>query len=143
MKTGSSQQKAFHTARLVHIAFIAAVPVYVLLAELGLTSVYGGGAGREGVQLRFAFYAAAVVLVLILRQLRGPLGRRIPLFTAAMITAGLGEAPAMMGLVYYLITGIRRDLYFLAGLSIILLFLYFPKAEHWEARESSNRGDIR
>ena len=143
MKTESSLQKAFRTARVVHLAIMAAVPVYVLLSLLGLHPVSGGGAGRYGVQLRYAFYAAAVVLILILRQLSGPLGRRIPVFTAAMITAALGEAPAVMGFAYYLLTGIRRDFYFLAGLSIILLLLYFPKAEYWEARESSNRGDIR
>lgn len=141
MTDESGLEKAYRTARVIHWGYIAALPFYVLVAELKIRSSQVIGLAPAAVTLRYVFYAAAVGVILALRQLRGPLGRRIPLLPAALISAALGEVPALLGLAYALVTGLRRDFYFLTGLSLILLLLYLPRPEHWADRGRHPQGD--
>jgi len=53
------------------------------------------------------------------------------LVLTSVITAALAEVPAILGLVLFMLSGIRADFYALFALSLVLLAIYFPKLEGW------------
>ncbi|MFW6137276.1 MAG: hypothetical protein ACOC5U_04280, partial [Candidatus Aminicenantaceae bacterium] len=54
-------------------------------------------------------------------------------------TAALCEIPALLGLMFFLLTGTSRDFYFLLILSVILFFMYFPKKIQWQTADGRIR----
>ena len=52
--------------------------------------------------------------------------------TGAVTAAALAEAPAVLGLVLFLLGGRRVDFYLLAGWSLLLQWFHFPRYERWE-----------
>jgi hypothetical protein len=103
------------------------------------------GFARIGDRLavRYGFYlaaAAAVVLIRVLNALglrrtkaaspEALLGR---LRTVALLTLALAEVPALLGLALFLVGGYNLDFYGLLFVSLILLFMYFPRPRTWEA----------
>jgi hypothetical protein len=61
--------------------------------------------------------------------------------TGAITAASLAEAPAVLGLVLFLLAGRRQDFYLLAGWSLLLHLFHFPRRERWEeaARAAARR----
>lgn len=53
------------------------------------------------------------------------------LISAAVVTAGLAEMPAILGLVLFMLSGLRGDFYALLALSLALQALYFPRLDGW------------
>jgi hypothetical protein len=45
---------------------------------------------------------------------------------------------AIMGLILFLLSGLRRDFYLLLVLSFIFVFLFFPRYSNWEEWVRSN-----
>jgi F0F1-type ATP synthase membrane subunit c/vacuolar-type H+-ATPase subunit K len=56
-------------------------------------------------------------------------GRR--LITTAVVTAALAEVPAILGLVLFMLAGLRGDFYALLALSLALQAVYFPRLDGW------------
>lgn len=91
--------------------------------------------------LRFAFAGGAVLAVLLLRILQpvfqkgiqNALADEIPakLAGASKKTLFLAEIPAILGLVLFLLTGMNRDFYAFLVVSLILVFMYFPRLSSW------------
>jgi hypothetical protein len=48
------------------------------------------------------------------------------------VAAALAEAPAVLGLVLFLLAGHRADFYLLAGWTLLLHLSHFPRYERWE-----------
>ena len=55
------------------------------------------------------------------------------LYRTAMISLTLAEIPALMGMALVLLAGLNKDFYLLLFASIVLEFMYFPRASAWEA----------
>jgi hypothetical protein len=53
------------------------------------------------------------------------------LVTTAVITAALAETPAILGLVLFMVFGLRADFYALLALSLALQAVYFPRLDGW------------
>jgi hypothetical protein len=51
----------------------------------------------------------------------------------------LAEVPAVLGLTLFLLGGYNRDFYYLLLVSLVLAFMYFPRASVWEARLASSQ----
>lgn len=102
-----------------------------------------------GPVLRYLFYAAAVVAIFTVRLLHNALIRRAlrghpqkilnRLQKASLWTAALCEIPALLGFMFFLLTGTSRDFYFLLILSLILFFMYFPKKIQWQTADGRIR----
>jgi len=97
----------------------------------------------DRLSVRYAFYLAAAAAVVLIRVLNAVglrrkkaaspeafLGR---LKTVALLTLALAEAPALLGLALFIVGGYNVDFYGLMFVSLILLFMYFPRARTWEA----------
>lgn len=142
MHEDSGWKKRYFVARLIYMAFVASLFIYALVVELLTSQVQSfpssTNIGWDYSKLRYLFYGIAVVMIILLRSLRVTLLKKAPLHPAAIITAAICESPAILGLVLFMLTGIKRDFYFLSVISLFLLFMYFPRYSHWE-EESKQR----
>jgi len=55
------------------------------------------------------------------------------LFTTGLVTFAIAESLAVYGLVLFLLSGDRRDLYLLGGLALAVMLALFPSYEKWKA----------
>lgn len=93
-------------------------------------------------RLRYAFFALAIVAVILVRILRQVILRRLSgedertalhrVQRASLLTLVLSEVPAVAGLVLFLVGGLNIDFYLLLLASILLVFMYFPRRSAWE-----------
>jgi hypothetical protein len=92
-------------------------------------------------RVRYAFFAAAIVTIIVIRVLRPRLLRRVAdddqtafrrLQRASLVTLALAEVPGILGLVLFLLAGLNIDFYLLLFASLLLVFMYFPRRSAWE-----------
>jgi len=139
--------KKAHTISLViGIGIIASLFIYVIVVLL-LKSQTAPARRLIEIQdiriLRYILYALSVGTVIILRVLRGLLLRTSSSDTrqtlirklqrTSIITMAMSEGPALFGLVLFLLGGSDRDFYVLLFVSLVLIFMYFPRLKNWEA----------
>jgi len=120
----------------------------LLIALLAVELIFAGGRGtavilrpETAVSLRYILYGAAVAAVVLLRALRGVILRKRPgedeaalgrkLLQASILTTALGEVPAVLGMVLFFLMGLKRDFYILAAVSLVLMFMFFPRLGQW------------
>lgn len=53
------------------------------------------------------------------------------LITTAVVGAALAEVPAILGLILFMLSGLRGDFYALLVLSLALQAVYFPRLDGW------------
>lgn len=128
-------------ARVLYMAFIVSLFVYALVAELLSSQVQNFPLqiteNPDYSKLRYIFYGVSIILIILVRSLRKTLLKKAPVHINAIITAAICESPAILGLILFILSGIKRDFYFLLIISLFLLFMYFPRLSHWE--EDSKR----
>jgi hypothetical protein len=148
---GAGHTEAFRTAlaksRLAGLAFL-----FELLCLFGLV-IYLDGRVRLAIPVRepaaiqttrIALFAVAALSAVATRVIHGRMTARAAedggeaariavLGRAALIALSLSMIPATTGFVLYLLAGQTRDFYVLAFVSLILLFLYFPRPAAWES----------
>jgi len=138
-------RKAHRTSSLIGAAIIASLFLYAVVVEVGrawLKPFLGFARVENALVLRYAFYAAAIVIVissrvmnsLILRKSRKVEAKAVirKLSLAAIVSMALGEGPAVMGLALFWLGGFSRDFYMLLVVSLFLEFMYFPRLRSWE-----------
>lgn len=145
MEDLSGLRKAYRTSSLVGAAVIASLFLYAVVVEVGrawLKPFLGFARVENALVLRYAFYAAAIVIVISSRILNSLILRKSrqadlkavirKLSLAAIVSMALGEGPAVMGLALFLLGGFSRDFYMLLIVSLFLEFMYFPRLRNWE-----------
>ena len=92
--------------------------------------------------VRYVFYGIAIILVLAAHVIRGfvlrsaagdsvrELGARLNLVN--VVTLGLADAPAIMGLVLFIVWRRHTDFYLLGFISLYLMLRHFPRYRSWE-----------
>ena len=138
-------KKSFRQAAIIAGALTASLLVYLIIFEVLKSTLapFGGFVAILDRQtLRYVLYGAAVVVIILIRLLsrtllKGPPGETSPMFIqrllrASIVVSSLSEIPAMLGFVYFLLTGSSRDFYFLLVISLFLEFMYFPRHRVWE-----------
>lgn len=105
---------------------------------------WGGIAFGQLTKLRYIIYALSVAALIAMRLLQGLLMRIRPdmdfyqalqrLTLATLIPLCLAEIPALLGFIFFLLTGLFRDFYVLAIVTVILLFMYFPRRGLWQEK---------
>ena len=136
MDKSEEWKKKYFVARLLYMVFVASLFIYALVAEILSGQVQNFPLqmtqSADYTKLRYIFYGVAIIMVVLIRSMRRTLLKKTPLYTAAIITAAICEAPAILGLVLLMLSGIKKDFYFLLIISLFLLFMYFPRYSHWE-----------
>lgn len=139
-------EKAFAASRTVAWTLGGCLLVYLLLEEIiraRFRPFFGFAKMRSVTGLRYGGFIVAVAAVIVLRLLHG---RRLAtasraseaaavrsLYRTAVLTLTLAEIPALLGMSLVLLAGLNMDFYLLLFVSIVLLFMYFPRASAWEA----------
>ena len=137
-------RRTYRAVLAVAIAILSTLIVFLVLGEViraRFRPFTGFLAGGDPQTLRYIVYAAAVVVVILIRILRQALLRRTAgdslvilvhrLSRASLVTLALGEVPALLGLMLFLMRGLNRDFYALLFVSLVLIFMYFPRLATW------------
>ena len=135
-------RRTYRGTAIVCGAMVASVLLYAVVAEVLRTQLPSGGvgAGANVDLLRYAFYLLAGVeglaIPFVRRAIEAPPGDQASVLarlrTGALVAAALAEAPAVLGLVLFVLAGRRWDFYLLAGWSLLLQLVHFPRHERWE-----------
>lgn len=144
-------RKSYQTAAIVAAAVTASTVMYALVAELvaraGFTPPLSSAAANV---IKFAFYIAAASSYVTVRAADRVFGAKRPdpasalkaLVTQAVVRAALCEMPAILGLVLFLLTGLRADLYMLLSVAVALELWHFPRLSRWEERLRADFGQL-
>ena len=153
MEQTTDLKKAFQTAVVIAAAMMATLAIYILTVEIFRSQFKpfsGLMAIDPGFMTRYIFYILAAVQVIILRVIRGFLLKKSPgddkvtlirkLFRTTIITFALCELPALLGLTLFLLSGLYKDFYILTAISLILMFMFFPRYTNWAEWISQDPG---
>ncbi|MBC7348554.1 MAG: hypothetical protein H5U05_01115 [Candidatus Aminicenantes bacterium] len=141
-------KRTHRIAALIGFSIFGAMVLYLVLAELirarmapfqGLYPITDLQTIRN---LRYLFYGLSAASVLLARILQSLLLKKKPgdtpedllnkLHRTSLIMVIMSELPALFGLVLFLIRGLYRDFYILLGISVVVLFIFFPRRLAWE-----------
>lgn len=145
MDTQDELRRHLKTVSLIGISIVASLLIYLGLAELinaQFKPFHGFVAVADIQRLRYLLFALAIAAVILLRLLRHILLKRVPgedrktalhrLERATLVTLVLAEVPGILGLVRFLLGGLNIDFYVLLLVSLVLVFMYFPRRPGWE-----------
>jgi len=146
MEPDPDLKRVFRTTIIINGALVASLFLDAFIVELikfqlkpfpGLLV-----SGLRHQTLRYLFFGAAVGAVVLVRLAGRALPKMTPgeglhhiiprLSRTAVITSALGELPALLGFVLFLLTGFSRDFYVLLFVSLFLEFMYFPRLRAWQ-----------
>lgn len=146
MDFDSDLKRVFRTTVTVNGALVASLIIYALMVELirfqlkPFLGLLVSGPSHQ--TLRYLVFGAAVGAVILVRLAGRTLLKVKPgedlqhlisrLSRTAVITSSLGELPAVLGFVLFLLTGFFRDFYALLFVSLFLEFMYFPRLKAWQ-----------
>ncbi|MGB4704391.1 MAG: hypothetical protein WBI18_04855 [Candidatus Saccharicenans sp.] len=141
-------KKTHRIAAMVGYSVFGAMALYFVLVQLikmkmpefaGLYSVTDLQTVKN---LRYLFYGLSAISVFLARILQSVLLRKKPgdrpedllnkLHRTSLIMVIMSELPALFGLILFLLLGLERDLHILLIVSVIVLFIFFPRRKNWE-----------
>lgn len=138
-------KKTHRIAALIGYSVFGAMVFYLILEELIRTKMapfYGLYRTPNIQTLRYLFYGLSAFSLILARLLQSLLLKKRPgesaldlvnkLHRTALIMIIMSELPALFGLVLFLLAGLNRDFYVLLGISVIVLFIFFPRRQAWE-----------
>src|SRR4030043_1950925 len=145
MEFKSDLKRAFRTTAIVNGALVASLFIYALMVELIKSQLrpFSGFlvSGISLQTLRYLAFGAAVGAVVLVRLGGRTLLKTRPgedphqlifrLSRAAVITSAMGELPAILGFVLFLLTGLSRDFYALLFVSPFFEFCFSPRFGAW------------
>jgi len=145
MDKESDLKSVFRTTLIINVAMVASLFLYALMVELikaQLRPFPGFASGARPEIWRYVFYAAAVGAVVLVRFVGRAMLKTFPeesahqliarLGRATVMTAALGELPALFGFFLFFLTGFSRDFFILMFVSLFLEFMYFPRLKVWQ-----------
>lgn len=137
-------RRVHQTTRIALWAMMAALVVYAVIAEIvRVTHQPFQGFSVDTVRdSRDLYYGLAIIVMLAVTSLRKSLLKRTEddnlqslvkkLRLSAIVTYGLCELPAILGLVLFLLGGYYKEFYILLGYSLLVMLVYYPKYADWE-----------
>src|SRR5260370_4547414 len=121
-------------AAMIYGAMMGSVLLYAVAVEVVNLSQapFSGFAGTPlDPMVRYALWGVALVQVMLILVVRRSLLAKspgpAPGASIAIVTAALAEIPAVLGLVLFMVSGLRADFYALLTLSLLLLATWFPR----------------
>jgi len=138
-------KKTHRIASLVGFSVFGAMILYLVLEELirsKMAPFYGFYHLENTQTLRYLFYGLSAFSLILARVLQGWLlkkkGSETPidllnkLHRTSLIMIIMSELPALFGLILFLLAGLNRDFYVLLAISVVVLFIFFPRLRAWE-----------
>lgn len=135
---------AYRNAAITCGAMLASTllyPVAAAIVGLSLAPFEGFVGPAMPVGLRLTLWTAAAVVAGLIGIVRRALLGRSPagdtagqarrLVSTSITVAALAEVPAVLGLVIFMLSGLRGDFYVLFVLSLVLQAVYFPRLDGW------------
>lgn len=145
-------KKYFKMALIISGVIIGSLLAYLIVVEIfrSKLSPFTGYVELSSPQsIRYIFYLAAALQIVVIRLLRGVLLRAkstdseeklvLKLFRASIMTSVLAEVPALMGLVLFFLGGFNSDFYILLFVSFFLVFMFFPRINNWKTWIRDNK----
>jgi hypothetical protein len=145
----ASLARAFRNQVIIALSLLGSMAVLVIIEEFirhAYRPFYGYGKIAFGqlATFRYIIYAISVASLILMRLLQSIFTRLSPdidfyqglqrLITGSLVPLCLAEVPAILGFVFFLLTGLSRDFYVLTIVSVILLFMYFPRKSFWQEK---------
>ena len=135
-------QTAYRMSVFITFSMMASLVVYAVVVELVNLRARALVPVERLDVIRMAVVAVGVLLIPVARVVRGALLRRSPadgldallsrLTRASLVASVLSEAPAVLGLVLFFVSGRREDFYILVLVSIVMFALNFPRMSAWK-----------
>jgi hypothetical protein len=145
MENQEELKRSYKTASMIGITIIVSLFVYLIVVEflrIQFKPFRGFAPLPEISTIRYVFFGLAVLEVLIIRLLQSLLLKRKPgdtvkiavqkLFRTSILTVCLSEVSAILGVVLFLVGGMNKDFYALFAVSLVLVFMYFPRLASWQ-----------
>ncbi len=147
--TVENLNRVFRVQLIIAISIFLSLGVFLVVEELVRYFLrpflgWGGIAFNQVSQFRYFIYGVSVGVVVLIRLLQAILLRLPPhldfsralarLSSGTLIPLVLAEIPAILGFGFFLLTGLQRDFYVLGIVSVILLFMYFPRKAVWQEK---------
>lgn len=137
-------ETAYRNAAIICGAMAASTVLYALVVAVISVSqapFEGFAPSAQPSILRTALWTMALVEAALIGLVRrallarsrseGAAAQARRLITTAVVTAALAEVPAILGLVLFMLSGLRGDFYALLALSLALQAAYFPRLDGW------------
>jgi hypothetical protein len=149
-------KKTHRIASLVGYSVFGALVLYLILVEVirhkmaPFYGLYPVDSLQAITKIRYLFYGLSAVSVILARILQSlllrkkagdsSLGLLNKLHRTSLIMVVMSELPALFGLILFLIRGLYRDFYILLAISVVVLFIFFPRRRAWEEWSLSQTG---
>lgn len=146
MEYSDELRKKHQMSVMLYVAFMASVAIYVFVVQIfraQLKEFSGISEIADFPWLRYVFFALGLAQIFLIRFVREILTKTLAsvdpkvlmnhLQKMAIVTAGLCEVPALLGLVLFFLSGLTKDFYVLCAVSGVLFTLFFPRFANWEA----------
>ena len=131
-------------AAMIYGAMMGSVLLYAVAVEVvnfSQAPFSGFAASTMDPMVRYSLWGVALLQIILIGLVRrsllaksasaAPVASVAKLITVAIVTAALAEIPAILGLVLFMVSGLRADFYGLLTLSLALLATWFPRLESW------------
>jgi hypothetical protein len=138
-------RRHLRTLSLIGVSIVTSLLIYLgleVFIRARFKPFYGFAGIADRQPLRYGFFALAAVALALILVLRHALLKKTPrddrktalhrLERATLLTLVLAEVPALLGLVLFLLGGLKADFYILLATSILLVIMFFPRRSAWE-----------
>ncbi len=145
MDTSEELRRSFRSVLVVAVTILVTLLVFLALEEVlraTLRPFTGYAAAGNPQLLRYVVFGLAVAVIVLIRAVRGAMLRKRPgedfgalaqrIARASIVTFVLAEIPAVLGLALFFLRGLNRDFYALLFVSLIVVFMHFPRLSSWE-----------
>jgi hypothetical protein len=140
----SNLETGHRVAAIIYGAMAGSVVLYAVAVEVvnATQAPFTGFAPHPmDPMVRYALWGVALFQAMLIGTVRRSLLTRSSsergsssvgkLITVAIVTAALAEIPVILGLVLFMVSGLRADFYALLALSLGLLATWFPRLDSW------------
>jgi hypothetical protein len=145
MDPSEELRRSFRSVLVVAVSILVTLLLFLALEEVmrvRLKPFAGYAADGNPQTLRYFVFGLAVAVIVLIRVIRGAMLRKRPgedaaalaqkIARASIVTFVLAEVPAVLGLVLFFLRGLNRDFYALLFVSLIIVFMHFPRRSSWE-----------
>lgn len=144
MDLSPDMERRFKDAVVVGFSLFLSLGVLLAAEELirwKLRPFFGFAGGHSGRSVRYIFFAAAALVILVIKTMRKRALRMRPeedkarfasrLAWMTLSIMALAVVPALLGFVLFLLFGLNIDYYILMFVSLFLVFMFFPRRSSW------------
>ncbi len=137
-------ERRFKNAVAVGFSLFFSLAILLAAEELirwKLRPFFGFVGGPSGRIVRYISFAAAALIILVIKSMRGRALRMRPeedktrfafrLAWMTLLIMALSVVPALLGFVLFLLFGLNIDFYILMFVSLFLVFMFFPRRSSW------------